>query len=348
MRIHLELSSVKAELGTGLLLAIAALGLSVMALAPANVEPRSFQDFSIVGTTRPNFGVRAEYVVGPRPALKASPQALPYQYVREKLRLDAVHALARGTGIAIAIIDSEIDGTHPEIRGAVGDRYDATGAEGDPHPHGTGIAGAIVARGRLMGVAPGAHILGARAFWGHAGASETTTHNIIKALDWAVRNNVRIINMSFAGPRDPALEHALKAADNRGVVLVAAVGNAGPNAPPLFPAAHPHVIAVTATDAQNRLFADANHGRHVALAAPGVDIVAPAPAGAYQEVTGTSIAAAHVSGVVALMLERNPALSPAAVRKILTASATPLGPADQYGAGLIDPMAALDAAPSTM
>src|SRR5438132_2901844 len=90
----------------------------------------------------------------------------------------------------------------------------------------------------------------------------------------------------------------------------AAAGNAGPNSPPLFPGADPSVIAVTATDVDDALFSGANRGNHIAVAAPGVDVLVPAPEGAYQFTTGTSVAAAEVSGVVALMLERNPSLTP--------------------------------------
>jgi subtilisin family serine protease len=102
---------------------------------------------------------------------------------------------------------------------------------------------------------------------------------------------VRIVNMSFAGPRDPSLERALKAAYDKGVILVAAAGNAGPRSPPLYPAADPHVIAVTATDMDDKLFSGANRGRHVAIAAPGVDILVPAPESGYQ-CDGTSVATA--------------------------------------------------------
>jgi subtilisin family serine protease len=163
-----------------------------------------------------------------------------------------------------------------------------------------------------------------------------------------MNNDVRIVNMSFAGPRDPTLERALKAAYDKGVILVAAAGNAGPKSPPLFPAADKHVIAVTATDIDDRLFTGANRGGHIAVSAPGVDILVPAPSSTYQMTTGTSVATAHVSGIVALMLERNPNLTPADVKRILTASAKKLGPNDQFGAGLIDPTRALQlAAPRT-
>ncbi len=104
------------------------------------------------------------------------------------------------------------------------------------------------------------------------------------------------------------------------------------------------MIAVTATDESDKLFAQANQGPHVAVAAPGVDILEPAPNAGYQLTTGTSVAAAHVSGVAALLLERNPSLDPTAVHEILTLSAKKAGAAardDQLGWGLIDPAQAL-------
>ena len=102
--------------------------------------------------------------------------------------------------------------------------------------------------------------------------------------------------MSFAGPRDPSLERALKAAHDKGIVLIAAAGNAGPKSPPLYPGADPNVIAVTATDVNDKLFTGANRGRYIAVAAPGVDILVPAPDNTYQLTTGTSVASAEVSG----------------------------------------------------
>ena len=273
-----------------------------------------------------------------------SQQGDPGQYVPEKLRLLAAHRMVTGNGIPIAVIDSEIDAAHPDLSGTIANRYDATGVEDSPHAHGTGMAGAIVSHQKLLGVAPGARIIAIRAFSPRASATESTTYHILRGLDHAVANNVRIINMSFAGPRDPSIERALKAAYDKGVVLIAAAGNAGPRAPALYPAADPNVIAVTATDVDDRLFTGANRGNHVAIAAPGVDILVPAPAGEYQVTTGTSVATAHVSGVVALMLERNAKLTPADVRRILTASAKRLGPANQFGAGLIDPLRAIEMA----
>src|SRR5262249_44885335 len=266
------------------------------------------------------------------------------QYVLEKLRLIDVHRRLRANNVPIAVIDSEVDANHPDLQGAVVNRYDATGDEEKPHAHGTGMAGAIASHHRLLGIAPGAKLYAIRAFSTKAANAESTTFNILKGLDYAVINNVRIVNMSFAGPRDPTIERALKTAYDKGVILIAAAGNAGPRSPPLFPAADKHVIAVTATDIDDRLFTGANRGTYIAVAAPGVDILVPAPEGTYQMTTGTSVATAHVSGIVALMLERNPRLTPADVRRILTQSAKRLGPNDQFGAGLIDPVKALQLA----
>src|SRR5262249_34815493 len=154
-----------------------------------------------------------------------------------------IHRRLKATNVPIAVIDSEIDSNHPDLAGAVVSKYDATGVDEKPHAHGTGMAGAIASHRRLVGTAPGARLFALRAFSTKAPNAESTTFNILKGLDYAVNNNVRIVNMSFAGPRDPSIERALKTAYDKGVVLIAAAGNAGPKSPPLFPAADKHVIA---------------------------------------------------------------------------------------------------------
>src|SRR5204862_1814474 len=199
----------------------------------------------------------------------------------------------------------------------------------------------------LLGTAPGARLLAVHAFSTAAASPQSTTFNILKGVDWSVRQGARIINMSFAGPKDPSLERALKAAYDKSIVLIAAAGNAGPKSPPLFPGAIPFVIAVTATDVDDKLFTAANRGKYISVAAPGVDILVPAPEGGYQITTGTSVAAAEVSGIVALLLERNPKLTPADIRRILTSTAMRLGPGRRdvnFGAGLVDPVKAIQSA----
>ena len=270
------------------------------------------------------------------------------QYILEKLKISDVHRMVKGANVPIAVIDSEIDATHPDLEGVVSQRFDAVGAADKPHPHGTGMAGAIAAHQRVLGIAPSARLLAVHAFSTGAATAESTTFNILKGINWAASQGVRVINMSFAGPKDPSLERTLKAAYDKGIVLVAAAGNAGPKSPPLFPGAfYPYVIAVTATDVDDKLFTGANRGKYISVAAPGVDILVPAPENSYQLTTGTSVAAAEVSGIVALLLERNPKLTPADVRRILTASAKRLGPGerdDDFGSGLIDPLKALQLA----
>jgi subtilisin family serine protease len=272
------------------------------------------------------------------------------QYELAKLHLPQAHTLAKGDNVLVAVIDSGIDATHPELAGAVVQNYDTLSSPMKPHKHGTAIAGLIAAHGKLMGSAPAAHILAIRAFDGTGASAEGTTFNILKGLDWAAANGARVINMSFAGPPDPALHRSIVAAHKKGIVLVAAAGNAGPKSPPLYPAADPDVIAVTATDADDKLFAQSNRGRHIAIAAPGEQILVAIPDGAYEVSSGTSYSAAEVSGIVALMLEHKDDLKPDKVRDILLATATDLGPKGRdvmFGAGLADAYGALmaEAAP---
>jgi len=268
------------------------------------------------------------------------------QYAPQKLNLPEAHKLARGNRVLIAVIDSEVDSSHPDLAGAIAANFEAAADSERPHPHGTGMAGAIAARRNMLGTAPGVQLLTVRVFSAREGSAEGTTYTIIKGLDWAAAQGARVVNMSFAGPSDPRLREALARANARGMVLVAAAGNAGPSSPPLFPAADPNVIAVTATNSDDKLFTGANRGNYIAVAAPGVDILAPAPEGAHQFTTGTSVAAAEVSGVAALLIERNPSLTPAEVRKILMDTAKDLGPRGRdrdYGAGLVNALKALTA-----
>ena len=201
------------------------------------------------------------------------------------------------------------------------------------------MAGAIVAQARLVGVAPSARILAIRAFAEARDGYESTSFAILRGIDWAVARGARVINMSFAGPNDPEIARSLIAASRKGVVLVAAAGNAGPKAAPLYPAAHPNVIAVAAVDARDEISRFSVRGHHVAIVAPGVDVVGPAPGQTYQLSTGTSVAAAHISGIAALLIELRPTLTPKTLRNLLLSTARDLGATgrdDSYGAGLAD------------
>ncbi len=268
----------------------------------------------------------------------------PAQYVVSKLHLPEAHGFATGSRVLVAVIDSAIDATHPDLQGIVAARFDAIGGQPLPHKHGTGMASAIAAHGRLLGVAPAAHILAVRAFDASVAGAQSTTTRILDGLQWTATSGARIVNMSFTGPADPKMHEMIAAARQKGLVLVAAAGNNGPQAPEAFPAAYPEVIAVTATDVDDRLYKGANRGRYVSVAAPGVDIFVAAPNGGYDFTTGTSVATAHVSGLAALLLERDPGLTPDAVKAILMRTAKDLGPPgrdDEYGAGLVDAYEAL-------
>jgi subtilisin family serine protease len=265
------------------------------------------------------------------------------QYELAKLRLPQAHAIAKGDNVRVAVIDSAIDAANPELTGSIAGTFDAVAAPGEPHKHGTGIASLIAGHGQLTGTAPDARILAVRAFNPEGAGAQGTTFDILKGLDWAVAHDARVINMSFAGPGDPALHRSLAAAHKKGVVLVAAAGNSGPKSPPLYPAADPNVIAVTATDESDNLLTQANRGRYIDVAAPGVQILVAIPGG-YEASSGTSYAAAEVSGIAALMLQRAPRLGPDQLRHRLLRTAKDLGAKGRdslFGAGLADAFGAV-------
>ena len=290
-------------------------------------------------------GAQAQSQAQSQPAVKAdpTPNAGAEQYVIRKLHLLEAHRINSGDDVLVAVIDSKIDSGHPDLAGVIAGEFDAVGTPTSAHSHGTAMAGAIAAHSKLLGVAPKVKLLAVRAFSGTGESAQSTTFSILKGLDWAASRNARIVNMSFAGPADVMLQEMLAKANARGMVLIAAVGNAGPRSPPLYPAANTGVIGVTATDAEDKLLPQANRGPQVALAAPGVEILAAAPDGGYQVTSGTSVAAAHASGVVALLLAAKPNLTPAQVRSSLIRSTHRIpGKRDEVGAGVIDALAVIN------
>jgi len=288
----------------------------------------AIEDERIVASVQPNYVFTLQEDAAKVPQ---TGQSYAEQYVLGKLQVEEAHRVATGKTIAIALIDSEIDAKNPNLGGAIVKNFDALGGDDKPHQHGTAMAGAIAAHGKILGIAPSAQLLAARAF-DEAHDSKGTSFAIYKSLQWAADNGARVVNMSFAGPADPTLHRMLAAAAEKGLVLIAAAGNAGPSSPPLYPGADPNVIAVTATDSGDVLFAMANRGGYIAVAAPGVDILALAPGEALQITTGTSVATAHVSGLAALLLECKPSLRPADIRAMLATTAKPLG----SGTGLVN------------
>jgi len=272
------------------------------------------------------------------------------QYSLTKLNLAGTPADADGKGVTVAVIDTAIDATHPDFAHLDLRSIDAFGTTVIRHrSHGTAIAGILAADGVVKGIAPHVRLLAVRAFDSSPGDQRTvsSTFVLLRSLDLAIENSARIINMSFAGPEDGLVAKAVAAAARANVHLVSAAGNLGPDAPPAFPAAYPEVISVTAIGANDERYPAANIGTYIGLSAPGVDVIVPAPRRTHAVRSGTSMAAAHVAGVLALMLERNPDLSPEEGRRALLGTAIDLGPPGrdaEFGAGRADAKAALEAA----
>ena len=284
-----------------------------------------------------------------RQATSGSEAIRAAQYGLDKIGAPRAHQLSTGRGVKIAVIDTGIDADHPDLQGAIVETFDAIGGR-DPRSdmHGTAIAGIIRARGMLLGVAPDAALLAVRAFETapRRGLPESTSFVLLRALDWSVRHGANVVNMSFSGDRDPAMERVIAEAVRRNVILVAAAGNGGPKAAPSYPAAYPQVVAVTAHDNADHLYVHANHGTYIAVAAPGVDILVPILKQGHMFMSGTSMSSAYVAGVMALLLEKAPDLSPEKAARILMETADDLGAPgrdDEFGAGRVDARAALEA-----
>ncbi|MBU1176149.1 MAG: S8 family serine peptidase [Alphaproteobacteria bacterium] len=279
----------------------------------------------------------------------APPDMKGLQYAPKKLNALVAQETGDGAGIVIGLIDTGVDVEQPAFAHAHIALFDVMAdAPVVSRDHGTALAGLMLASESLDGIAPGASLVSVRAFDAdETGQALSGSFEIAAAIDVAVAEGARLINLSFAGPRDPLVMTMLDRAAEQGVIIVAAAGNNGPDAPPAWPGAHRDAIAVTATDAGDRLYAEANRGAYVAVSAPGVDVLSPMPEARFDLLSGTSIATAHVSGVIALMLERDPALGRDDILAIFAEVSHDLGPPgrdDQFGIGLADAAAAVAAA----
>ena len=256
---------------------------------------------------------------------------------------------ASGLGVRIAIIDTCVDSNHTELQGAVTAIFDALPSSGpnecQAENHGTAVASLIGGRGQVQGSATGAALMSARAFaTSYENEVTGTSREIALALSWAAKSGARVANLSFAGPSDPLVKRAVAAAYGQGTVLVAAAGNGGASSEPLYPAAYPEVIAVTATDGKRQLYSAANRGPHISVSARGVDVIVAHVSNGYGTESGTSFAAATVSGIVAVMLEKRPKASPDEIRAALQNTAFSVagkGRNELFGYGLVNVKAAM-------
>lgn len=278
---------------------------------------------------------------------KHGPRKSNAQYSLAKLSVGAAHEISQGRDVRVAVIDTGIDARHPVLTKAIAESFDAVGdGKKTVDRHGTAIAGLIAGQGKVKGVAPLSRLLAVRAFTMHRLYNKPMTSGMIllRAFDWSYANQARVFNMSFTGPFDPLVKKALESAYEKGVILVAAAGNGGPKAAPAYPAAYENVIAITALDNKDKLYAHANRGSYLTAAAPGVDMLVPTLKKGYRYSSGTSLAAAQISGLIALLLEKSPEASAQDVRDAITANARDLGPEGydtQFGAGLADAHASL-------
>lgn len=272
----------------------------------------------------------------------AQPQGRPRIYLPE--RIDQPKSSATETAISairVGIVDGPVARTSALTGAKIVRKSFLSGAEVPaPATHATAIASLIAGHdltAGFIGIAPQAQLYSAEIMRAIGPDDVTNSALLIRAIDWLLAEKVQVINLSLGGPGDLVMERAFARLGTLPVVIVAAAGNGGPWATPAYPAAYPGVIAVTATDAADNLYAQANHGAYIALAAPGVDIWVPdADYGHY--VTGTSFAAAAVSAASALLLAQGPMVPSTSMTQRLCRGARDLGARGTdtaFGCGLI-------------
>ncbi|GAB2625657.1 type VII secretion-associated serine protease mycosin [Streptomyces capparidis] len=307
-------------------------------------------------------------LVAPSPA--AAETIEEGQWGLTALRAQEAWRTTMGEGVTVAVVDTGVDGTHPDLRGRVLPGRDFVGfgaAPGDAAwaSHGTAMAGIIAARGHgpgdsqgVTGMAPRASILPVRVILDQDDpqrkrARQTRASALPEGIRWAVDNGADVINLSLGDDSEsshPEAEEdeAVRYALSKGVVVVASAGNGAKEGDRAsYPAAYPGVIAVTAVDRFGRRGDFSTRHWYASVSAPGVDVAMADPDRRYYVGWGTSAAAAYVSGTVALVRSAYPDLSPAQVKRLLEDTAQsppPGGRSDELGAGLVDAAAALEAA----
>jgi hypothetical protein len=237
--------------------------------------------------------------------------------------------------LRVGLIDSGIDREHPAFQRAHIVAF-GCGGRAIPAAHGTAVASLLVGQAEpFHGVQPEAALYAADVFCGQptGGAVDALTG----AFAWMAEQRIAVINVSLVGPQNLLLERVIAALIARGVLIVAAVGNDGPAAPPLYPASYPHVVGVTGVDAHRHVLIEAARGPQVMFASPGADLAAAAGHG-YSSVRGTSFAAPFVAGLLAASVAGPSTGDAAAALAALASSAIDLGAAGRdltYGYGLV-------------
>ncbi len=276
------------------------------------------------------------------------------QYGPRQLKADRAHRFATGKKVRIAVLDSGVDIRHKDLKGRVVEAasFIGKGRSVQPDVHGTAIAGVVAARADngfgIYGIAPESELVAIEVCEPKSpGAAEAAcrSFNLAQGLDFAISVAARVVNLSLAGPKDPLVTKLVETAIDRGSVVVAAAGNDGPKGRPRYPAALPRVLAVSAIDSKEALYQSANRGNYVDLVAPGVEILSTAPGNRFHPYTGTSFATAHVTGLVALLLQMRPELTPEEITALLETTARDLGDSGKdelFGSGAVDACRALE------
>ncbi len=280
-----------------------------------------------------------------KPVPAPVPESLPWGV--DRVEADVAWATTTGDAIKVAVVDTGIDATHPDLLGNLKGGYNAinpTVSWTDDNGHGTHVAGTIAAIDNTIGVvgaAPEADLYAVKVL-NRRGSGYTS--DIIEGIDWAIANGMDVINMSLGSSvYSSTFEAACTRAIDAGVVIVAAAGNSGPGDDTVgYPAKYPGVIGVSATDSSNVIAYFSSRGEGVDVAAPGVSIYSTYKGSAYATMSGTSMASPHVAGVVALILTQTEVTdgvwTPAEVEARLEATAQDLGDDGSdllYGAGLV-------------
>jgi hypothetical protein len=263
-------------------------------------------------------------------------------YGRKLIGIETVSPFC-GNGVRLGLVDTTIDTNHPALRGRDIARrsFLPTGIPLAVSDHGTAVSALLVGNHQSSGfggLAPGAKLYAAAVFRRSGNGADTTAEWIVQALDWLVQQRVQIVNLSLGGPRNLLLEAAVDRLLAKGVAVVAAAGNQGPDAPPVYPAAHRGVVAVTAIDAALKPWPKANRGEYISYAAPGVDVWSAVPGrdGAY--LSGTSYATPFVVAALAAARQSKPKGTWTIIQQELQTTARDLGDKGKdpvFGWGLV-------------
>jgi len=249
----------------------------------------------------------------------------------------------------IGLIDGGVDAWHPVFRGATISSYGCAGKQ-VVSSHGTAVASLIVGRSeKFHGAAPEAELFAADVYCGQPTGGAVDA--VADAFAWLSRERVPIINVSLVGPPNVTLENVIRIVTARGHIVVAAVGNDGPAAPALYPAAYPGVVGVTAVDSRRRALVEAGRGSQVDFAAPGADIAAAGGGQSYAAVRGTSFAAPIVAGLLVAELHEPDAAAAERALATLTRQALDLGSRGRdstYGNGLVGDALRIELATTTL